>query len=375
LLGLDGLNIRIFCAASLTLALAACGGGGSATPPVRATPVSPGGSATAPESISFRIPAPALSGITNPPSASQTKTSLSSRKPLYVSPDTSAFTLSIDGDLVFSGASATTPGSSATTNIPNQTGTASYTITAGGRSPNAYYTVTASVDVLPGQHTIGVALTALDGFVLSEAQQTYTLNGGSNPAAVFSLQGVVDSAFWCDAACDGGAGTPSASGVYTLDVYPTDHEGDAIVYQTSGSAPVSLDNGPVNLIEATDSNGGGTVTIANAGPFTNPGNAFTIGSGSQSGYSVALQCAKIGTATVAMQVGPATAGGVSGFNYAAPINTSLDPVDASTGNPWATPQTNVYTTPNLLVGPVPVTQDFGNELSLSCDANLNLTIV
>jgi hypothetical protein len=370
------LNIRFFSAASLMVALAACSGGGSATPPVaRSTPAAPSGSATAPEIISFRIPAPASSGASNPSSAVRAKTSLSSRKPLYVSPDTSAFTLSIDGDLVFSGASATTPGSSATTNIPNQTGTASYTITPGGRSPNAYYTVAASLDVVPGQHTIGVALTAVDGFVLSEEQQTYTLNGGSNPAATLYLQGVVDSAFWCDAACDGGAGTPSASGVYTLDVYATDHAGDAIVYQTNGTAPVPLDNGPTNLIEAADSNGSGTVTIANAGPFTTPGNAFAMGSGTQAGYSVALQCQKIGTATVAMQVGPASAGDVSGFNYTAPINTSLDPVDPSTGNPWATPQTSVYTMPNQLVGSVPVTQDFGNELSLSCDANLNLTIV
>jgi hypothetical protein len=384
------MDTRIFFAASLALALAACsggGGGGSTTPlPVAtATPATPNSSSMALETISFSIPA-SSSGVSKPASAVRQKTSLSFRKPLYVSPDTAAFTLSVDGNLVFNGVSATTPASRGTTNIPNETGTASYSVSnttntapQGTNGTGSYYTISMNVNAQPGTHTIGVVMTAADGFVLSERQKTLNLTAGINAPSTYYLHGVVDSAFWCDAACDGGTGQESSAGVYTLDVFATDHEGDAIAYQQNSGDIAAFDNGPVTAVETDNNN---IVTIGNGGPFANPGNAFTVdyqegGQAVQEGWPITLQCQNVGSTTVALEVGPQAAGPVSGFNYSAQINTSADPVNpnAPVYNPYPTPQTGVYTTPNQLVGTVPVAQDFGNELNIVCPPGLGLIIL
>lgn len=363
-----------------TLALAACSGGGSGSSPttIPNTTPPPTGQPTAVQSISFRIPASLLTHTT-PTSTVRALKSFATRKPLYVSPDTAAFSLYIDGQAALKNIPANAAGSASAQPISGLTGTAGYTITQQTNNGQTYYLVTATTDLLPGQHAIGVVLTAADGFVLSEDQETLALNGGSNQPATFSLRGVVDSAFWCDAACDGGAGTPAADGTYTLQVFATDHEGDAIAYQTDAKGnAVQLDNGPVTLVETDGKN---TVTIGNAGPFGNPGNAFTVsylegGNTILEGYNVTLKCNALGTATVAVKVGSGPLnGGVTGFNYSALIDPSKDPVNpnAPVFNPFPTPQTAVYTTAGLLVGTVPVTQDFGNQLTLNCDATLNLS--
>ena len=375
---------------TLALSLAACGGGGSGgtgvnpQPPAPGQTTSPTSKATASVKVSFIIPAPSGAHAQNPSSVRKTS-SLSSRKPLYVSPDTAGFSLSLDGTLLFSN-NAIAPGTvTSSVAIPGG-GSASYTITqntgtgtgnSGSGSTYTYDTVSASLNVLPGNHSIGAVLQAADGFVLSEDQETVLLNGGSNTPANFFLRGVVDSAYWCDAACDGGAGTADSNGAYTLLVFPTDHAGDAIPYQLNGSTPIEVDNGPINLVE-TDSNS--VVSITPSGPFTNPGNSNLVSyteaglASIQSGYSVSIKCLKTQTTTVAMQVGGLPLnGGVSGFNYSANIDSSKDPVGGSSGNPVATPTTTVYTTANQFVGTVPVAQDFGNELTVNCDANLNLT--
>ncbi|HEX3469043.1 MAG TPA: hypothetical protein VHT05_13275 [Candidatus Elarobacter sp.] len=407
------LALASFVTLSLTLTACGGGGGGGTTP----TPVTPGNPTPQPNSkasasvkVSFTVPVP--TGHTNPSSSARgvkavrRLKSLSSRKPLYVSPDTKGFFIFLDGTAIFgtvsTGSSPNTPATFApggpynanANSIPGG-GTASYTVTQQTATaptptpgqgctvttcsnPYTYDTVTATMDVLPGSHTIGAVLTAADGFVLSEDQESVTLNGGSNPAVGFFLKGVADSAFWCDAACDGGDGNANADGSYTLQVFATDHEGDAIPYQLSGSTPISLDNGPVTLVE-TDSNN--VVTITPAGPFTNPGNDNQVSyteagqSSIASGWLVNIKCNSVSTTTVAVKVGTNNSGGVNGFNYSADIDSSKDPVDpnAPTYNPSTTPTTRVYTNAGQYIDTVPVQQDFGNELQVNCDAALNLT--
>jgi hypothetical protein len=389
---------------TLALSLAACGGGGSGgtgvnpQPPAPVQTTSPTSKATASVNVSFVVPV--ATGHANPSSSKRQTKSLSSRKPLYVSPDTAGFFLFMDGQAIFGTVSTgSAPNTAATfaTGTHNSSatipggGTASYTVTQQSgtgtgctvttcSNPYTYDTVTASLHVLPGSHTFGAVLTAADGFVLSEAQESQTLNGGANTPATFYLMGVVDSAFWCDAACDGGTGPANSDGSYTLAVFGTDHEGDAIPYQTVGSTPVTVDNGPLKLVE-TDTNN--IVTITPGGPFTNPGNANTVtyteaGQATiLSGWTANVKCVNVGSTTVALQVGPNSTGGVTGFNYSADIVSSADPVNPASPvyNPFATPTTRVYTDANQYVGTVPVQQDFGNELLVSCDASLGITFM
>ncbi len=336
--------------ATLALSLTACGGGGGGTgpgvnpqppPPVQTT--APSGKATASVKVSFVVPVAV--GHTTPSSAKRSTNSLASRKPLYVSPDTAGFFFFMDGQAIFGTVHTGSTPNTAASLAPNTYnssatipggGTASYTVTQQSGSgngctvstcsnPYTYDTITASLNVLPGSHTFGVVLSAADGFVLSEDQETQTLNGGANTPTTFYLKGVVDSAFWCDASCDGGTGPANSDGSYSLLVFGTDHEGDAIPYQTVGSTPITVDNGPLNLVE-TDSNG--VVSITPGGPFTNAGNANTVSYTEAglpsilSGWNVKVKCVNVGSTTVALQVGPSASGGVTGFNYSAFIDPS-----------------------------------------------------
>lgn len=401
---------------TLALSLTACGGGGGGTGtgqqvPTAPATTSPTSKATASVKVSFVVPV--ATGHTNPSSTARSTKSLStkglsSRKPQYISPDTAGFFFFMDGQAIFgtvTSNSSPNTAASLTPNTYNSTatipggGSASYTVTqqtATAPTPNpgqgctvytcsnpyTYDTITASLNVLPGLHKFGVALTAADGFVLSEDQESQTLNGGANTPATFYLKGVVDSAFWCDAACDGGTGAANSDGSYTLAVFGTDHEGDAIPYQTVASVPITVDNGPLALVE-TDSNGIVTMTSTPSGPLTNPGNANTVtyteaGQASiQSGWTVNVKCVKVGTTTVALQVGSSTTGGVTGFNYSADIDSSKDTVNGAAPyyNPFTTPTTRVYTDASQDVGTVPVQQDFGNELNVNCDASLGITFM
>jgi hypothetical protein len=392
---------------TLALGLAACGGGGSGSgtgvnpqPPAPIQTTSPTSKATASVNVSFVVPV--ATGHANPSSSKRQTKSLSSRKPLYISPDTAGFFFFMDGQAIFgTPSSGTTPNTAASltpntytssASIPGG-GTAKYTVTQQSgtgtgctvttcNNPYTYDTITASLNVLPGLHKFGVVLAAADGFVLSEDQESQTLNGGTNTPATFYLKGVVDSAFWCDAACDGGTGPANSDGSYTLAVFGTDHEGDAIPYQTVGGIPITVDNGTLNLVE-TDSDAIVSITTTPTGPLTNPGNANVVtyteaGQATiSSGWTATVKCLKVGSTTVALQVGPTSTGGVSGFNYGANIDPSKDPVDpnAPTYNPFTTPTTPVYTSASQDVGTVPVQQDFGNELQVNCDASLGITFM
>jgi hypothetical protein len=363
--------------------LAGCsGGGGSASSPSSSipavtnpsnpvTPVTPSNQAV--ETLSFHIPgklskaAPA-SAIKHASSIS----GLSTIKPLYISPDTASFALYIDGQKAISG-NATTPGTGSQNNIsglaPNSS--AAYVVTQvptsdsanySGLLPAGYYLqVAIKVHLIPGPHKFGVVFLATDGFVLSEAQQTYSLNQGNNNAATMSLQGVVDSAFWCpyanEVACPGDQGTMNADGSFSLAVFATDHAGDAIYYQQPDitKSPVLLDNGPINLVASNP----GIVTLTPDGPFTDPGTLTVPGSYDEAGivliengWLTTMKCVAVGTTVLSVQVG-SNVNPLEGFAY--------------TGNN--------YTTTNELVGPVPNSNpQEGNFLQVNCDSGLALTI-
>ena len=201
-------------------------------------------------------------------------------------------------------------GPSGTVNMPNG-GSFSYTSTVTvNASGNGYVTLNANFATLPGSHTIGAVQTDgpcttdqygrklcianTDGFVLAEGKTTVDLNAGSNAATALFLRGVVQSAFLCDAACDGQVGTADSNGVYHLTAYAADESGQTIYQQsdTNGNI-VPLANGPVQIVE-TDNNG--IVTLGGAsGPESAPGSDNAHG---PYGYNFSIKCAKVGTTTV-----------------------------------------------------------------------------
>ena len=304
---------------------------------------------------------------------------------MYVSNDTANASIVLDGSTVVSSI-AVNQSTAVTKAIPGTNGeTFSYTSTPVTDANNAgYYQVNATLNLMPGSHTLGVVLTAADGFVLSEDQETYTLTGGNNPNATMYLKGVADSAYLCDwPNCDGGLGMPAADGTYTLMAFAADHEGDSIPQQldANGNA-IPLANGPISILETDNNN---VVTIGNSGPWNDSGSdatmhngySKTVPNGWAAGHRIEIKCNSMGTATVAMKLsanGPSH-GIVNGFDYSALIDTSKDPVDPANGTPWAVTQTSVWTTPGQSIGTVPTFQDFGNSMNVNCDAALNLTIV
>lgn len=380
-------RVLVAALAVSTISLAACGGGGGNSAPVMQPPVvattQPQQKATAVQSVSFRIPfSVTLSGG---PKSSPSSTK---RSPKYISPDTSILTFVIDGTVL--------PNISVTPVAPGtdtpQTGSVSfangqsltYTTTAvTDANGSSYYQVTANMDLVAGARTLGVLLRAADGFVLSEAQGSYLLSGGTNPAATMVLKPVADSAFMCDwPNCDGNLGTMNADGTYTIVAFASDHEGDTIVQAAAPPASgTAFANGPISIVEP---DGLGVVTITNGGPFTDAGSdenlhngyAASVPGGWYAGHAFTMKCNTTGSTTVAVKLAansPA-AGAVNGFDYTALIDTSKDPVNAGNGTPFPVTQTSVWTTPGQIIGTVPTFQDFGNSLHVNCDASMNLTL-
>lgn len=366
--------------AASSLSLAACGGGtgsGAAPIPAPVQTTTPLQKATAVQSLSFRVPI----NISLPGTGTKTPVSSAKRSPKYVSPDTSALTLMIDGKALLDHTSLSVSGSNSGSD--GATGqSASYTSTAVTDASGAgYYQVNATMDLLPGTHSVGVVLTSVDGFVLSEDQESYALNGGTNPAQAMVLKPVADSAFLCDwPNCTGGVGTPAADGTYTIVAFAADHMGDTIV-QAPNTTVTPLANGPFSIVE-TDANN--VVTIGNPGPYADAGTDenvhmgynSTVPNGWNAGHTFTIKCNTTGSTTVAAVLGAGSPahGVVSGFNYAAQIDTSKDPVDAANGTPFPVTQTAVWTTPGQVIGSIPTFQDFGNSLHVNCDAQMNLTI-
>jgi hypothetical protein len=369
-----------------SIAVTGCGGGGGSPSaslpagPASGSPVSPSNSTLATQKLSLLVPRLKSSSLSKAPTPASARVASAARKPMYVSPDTAQIGIYLDqtGTGTNAGppakANIALPAETTTTGDTNHgsqtVDTASGETVAWTTAPYtnangvAYYQISLVFQLLPGQHTVGVVLQAADGFVLSEAQASYTLAAGSNTAATMALQGVADSAFICDwfspGVCDGGLGAMDADGTYHEVAFVADHEADVLMQQTIGGNVLPLANGPWSLAETDGKN---IVTITNAGPFSDPGAYANVASSTQqttavgswySGQPITIKCNVVNASTtISVQVGKSAQGQVTGFDY-----------------------TNKWTTPGQFIGaatPSAVTGQ-GNTMTFSCDAGLSLTV-
>ena len=228
---------------------------------------------------------------------------------------------------------------------------------------NAWVQVNGTLSTHPGSHTLAVVQTNgpcipdqynrelcipnTNGYVLAEAQTTVNISLGTGNIVLYP-RGVMQSAYLCDAACDGQAGTPDAQNVFHLTAYVSDEAGAAIYQQTdAGGNIVPFDNGSYQIVE-TDNNG--IVQLGgNTGPFSAPGNQDLYGI---YGEKFTIQCLKIGSTVVAAELLPSdpSTGSVTGFTY--------------TSQNYPQPQVNP------ILGSVGADEYFGNKLSVNCSASL-----
>jgi len=339
-------------------------------------PGAPGTQSAATSSLSFRIPL--ASHNKRVPSSLGRKAGIT--KPMYVSAyGNGGFTVIFDGQTVMNNQSfAPTldsngnpvpgPGPSGSATMPNG-GTFSYTSTIVNNGSNVpYVQVNANYTTIPGSHTVGVVQTDgpcvpdqykrelcisnTNGFVLAEGQTTFMLDAGSNAPNTLFLKGVIESAYLCDAACDGQAGTPDSNGFYSLIAYAADESGNTIYQQTdpgNNNSVVPFDNGPYAIVE-TDGNN--IVSLGgHLGPYGAPGNDDPNG---PYGEAFTAKCNSVGTATVAMQLlrsGTST-GSVNGYTYSAAN----------------------YPQAGSILSVVGADEYFGNVLTMDCTASGSLII-
>lgn len=244
------------------------------------------------------------------------------------------------------------------------------TIVSGPNGSNQVYAqVTGDFSTFQGQHTIGIVqtdgpclygngdpaqgpcLSGTDGFVLAEGQQTFLLQPGVNATPIqMYLKGVLQSAYVCDAACDGSIGTMDANGAYDLYIVPADENGTAIPYQleADGTTVVPFDNGSWQFVEA-DSNNVVSITQA-ASSYAVPG---TVRHGSY-GENATVKCQGVGSATIAAELVPGgpSAGSVTGFPYTA----------------------SNYPAAGSILGSVGSDNYFGGSLTITCSASGSITV-
>jgi hypothetical protein len=181
-----------------------------------------------------------------------------------------------------------------------------------------------------------------NGYVLAEGQTSFTLNAGANNSPInLTLQGVIESAYLCDAACDGQAGQPDQNGVYHITAYPTDENGNAV----TGTLPYA--NGKWDIVELDNQN---RVTIKpdNPGPYSAP-NPTQLASGNWwDAQKFTFTCNSTGDTAIAarlLQSNPSK-GLVTGFSYTV----------------------QNYPQPGDVISSVGAATYFGNTLALHCEA-------
>jgi hypothetical protein len=313
-------------------------------------------------SVSFRIPAP--------PAGSTA--SSNSRDPRAISPGTDKLTLIVDGVKAFNAMS-----------IYNTGGPYSYTSTNGNtkltlnNTANAgYFTFVASIDTLPGNHTIGVVLiSGTPAYVLSEGQIAYgAMQPGANTPQTLTLNGAIGTGYIeCDTIANDALNNYCANsfntstGLYTLTAVAADFDGFPIVGQ--GSA--AFDNGSFTVVETTTSSH--LLTLSNNGPFTTPGTQLLGPSGSwytngsfSYGQPFNAKCNSLGTATLGLV-----------------LNGYGGPTDPVTGQAYST-GANYPSSGTLAEGPKNIgnpsdhgghdTNGIYNLATVSCDVNMVLTI-
>ncbi len=242
--------------------------------------------------------------------------------------------------------------------------TSVYTFTnsqGSGSGNQPYANITLTYTTNPGSHTLGVVqpdgpcadggpcISNTNGYVLSEGQQTFSLQPGANTTpTLLVLRGVLQSAYLCDTACDGGPGVYS-NGAYDITVFVADESGTAIPYQVDGNGnPVPFDNGSYQIVE-TDANKIVTITQP-AASYSVPGQALH----SLYGEDITISCNQAGSTTVAAELVPGgpSSGSVAGFTY-----TSAN-----------------YTAAGSVLGSVGADQYFGNTLAVNCTSTGGVTV-
>ena len=345
--------------------LAACGGGsGSVSSPVPTTATQ--SKATAISSITFAIPLGTK--ISGAPSQS-----LSSRgkKPAFIDASTNgAFTVIFDattlGAIPFQPNGTVTEGEtgpSGSGTLPNG-GSFAYAVTytftnsqGSGSGNQPYADVSLGYTTAPGTHTLGIVETngpcepdvygrelcipTTNGYVLTEGQTTLNLQPGKNNTTTLVLKGVMQSAYLCDAACDGQAGTYGPNG-YAITVFVADEAGDAIPFQTDTSGnPIPFDNGSYQIVEPDGQN---IVTI------TQPATTYSIpGTADHSlyGENITIACNKSGMTTqveAVLLASDPSSGSVTNFTYSA----------------------NNYPAAGSVLSSVGADEYFGNVLNVNC---------
>jgi hypothetical protein len=356
------------------IALAGCGSQNSTAGPIpsappAATPTNrpspspqPTAASAATATVSFKVPLPPAT------------TSSGALRPQYISPGSNFLNILIDGTLAFSAVQIYT--------YTNRGQTYSYTsddknttATLSGTISGAYFVWTLAVDTLPGKHTFGVNITGnIPPIVLSEGQATYTLAPGPNTAQNLSLNGVLGSYYiQCDtpaniALNNGCAGSfDPTTGSYTLTAVAADFEGFPIPNQN-----IPFDNGTFTVVETSATK---ILTLTNAGPFAQPGTQLLGPSGSwyvpgtfAYGQPFQVKCNALGTATLALSIsGNGPTNPLTGFTYA--VFPEPSPVQGSN-----------YPGAGVLPAGSKTSNSHGNQnvvtnlSSVSCDANLNLTL-
>jgi hypothetical protein len=349
------------CALLGLFSFAACSGGGSSVPNVSHS-TNDASTKLATTTVSFRIPAP--------PAASGTASG--SRKPRAISPGTDKLTLIIDGTKAFNALSIYNTGGPY--NFTSSDGNTKLTL---NNTANAgYFTFVATVDTLPGNHTIGVVLiSGTPAYVLSEGQIAYgAMQPGVNAPQTLTLNGAIGSGYIeCDTIANDALNNNCANsfntstGLYTLTAVAADYGGFPIVGQ--GSA--AFDNGSFTVVETTTPSH--ILTLSNNGPFTTPGTQLLGPSGSwytngsfSYGQPFNVKCNSLGTATLGLV-----------------LNGSGGPTNPVTGQSYAT-GSNYPASGSLAVGSKNIgnPSDHGghdangiyNLASVSCDASMVLTV-
>ena len=328
-----------------------------------------------------------------PPSDPITQTSSSQRAPKFVSPGQDKVTLIMDGFKVLD--RHKTDGTLAGT-YTSPDGNTQFTVSyTNPQPPSLYYTFTVVTDTLPGKHVIGAEIiSGSPAIIISEAQQSYTLQPGPNAASTMTLKGVIGTGYiMCDTLAHNAENngcsnafvtdnTANTGGTYTLTAVAADFNSFPIADQG-----ISFDNGSYQVYEKNPT---GIVTLGTANadpaPWTTPGNqlqnansgGFFVATKSNYGHPFTVHCDKLGTTQLGIkttQSGATTPLNGQTYNLFDPANN----FPTQTGeNPNYPDKGNVATGDKV---PGNLNYHGGsnpnavyNLATVSCDANMNLTI-
>jgi hypothetical protein len=369
--------------------LAACGGGGSSVTPAQPIPTI-AAAAPAPPQADAAASATAVFSLVILQIGAQNFNATSStlRRPAYVSQGTTEMSFIVDGVPAITDTPLVS-GSSATTYALPQGQTATIQSIAVHNVPNlpagmTYFTVQVALQMIPGNHTIGVVLLGTrspgvtPSYVLSEGQGTYAFSFGTNGTlAPLVLQAVVASGYvQCDTLAEAGDTTGTCGNYANYD--PASHSyaftavaADAEGYPIPTAAQAGGANEGANPFEngalvPVETDGLGIVKLS-GGPWTTPGThllapgttvAGTFGGPYSYGQRFTATCVQYGTARIGLQLN-----GAGGTFSGAPAGSP----DVAKYPPTAAPN-NVIPL-GLLSGPISQTISlFPQAVTVNCSS-------